>query len=299
MKRMLFPGIAMVLILAGCARRSMVAPGAPPGVRIYRDGSDESLSLRNLTAALDAYDVIFIGEIHDDSLTHVMEREILELLYDRKASLAIALEMFERDVQPLLDAYLKGDLSEEEFLEKSRPWGNYKKAYRPLVEFARENKLAVLAMNVPRRYANLVAMGGKEAMAALPDSERVFLAGELKTPEGRYKERFMETMTGMRGPMGRMDPENLYVAQCLKDDTMAESIHRFLETNPGTRVVSYQGDFHSAFGLGIPEKLRGLRPGIRVAVIAIVPQEDPDSASPGENAGQGDFLIFVKRIAQG
>jgi uncharacterized iron-regulated protein len=296
---MIFPAaIGLGLILGGCARRGLVAPEVPTGVRIYRDGADAALSLRAMSGALDPYDVIFIGEIHDDSLTHVMEREILEILYGRDEDLALALEMFERDVQPVLDAYLAGEVSEEVFLEKSRPWGNYSEAYRPLVEFARINRLPVLAMNVPRRYANRVAMGGEKVMAAVPDSERVFLARKLKVLEGRYRDRFMETMTGMKGPMGRMNPENLYAAQCLKDDTMAESIQRFLEENPDTRVVSYQGDFHSAFGLGIPGKLRGLRPGVRIAVITIVPLEDTASAVPGEYAGQGNFLIFVKRISQ-
>src|SRR4030042_554072 len=80
--------------------------------------------------------------------------------------------------------------SEEVLLAGSRPWGNYKKAYRPIVEFAREKGLPVIAMNVPRKYAARLAMKGPAALEALPDSEKVFVARELKVLDDEYRERF-------------------------------------------------------------------------------------------------------------
>ena len=61
------------------------------------------------------------------------------------------MEMFERDAQIVLDEYLNDLITEKKFLDDSRPWENYKTDYRPLVEFARVNKLNVIAANAPRR----------------------------------------------------------------------------------------------------------------------------------------------------
>ena len=54
------------------------------------------------------------------------------------------------DIQPILDRYLSGAISEAAFLKASRPWPNYAADYRPVVEFAREHHWRVIAANVPR-----------------------------------------------------------------------------------------------------------------------------------------------------
>jgi uncharacterized iron-regulated protein len=265
---------------------------------IFSDADATRMSLDALVGRLQDVDVVFVGEVHDDSLTHILEYALLEALYDKDAALAVSLEMFERDVQQTLDDYLGGRISEETFLSLARPWGNYKAAYRPLVEFARSHGLPVLAMNVPRRYAGRVAMMGEAGLSGLSDSERLWSANELKALDNGYKERFMDLMGGDRpAPMARMDPENLYKAQCLKDDTMAESIHLFRRTHPGVRVISYQGDFHSAYGLGIVKKLTLLDPAVRVAVLTVIPADRVDEPDVASHRAQGEYLIFVERIA--
>jgi uncharacterized iron-regulated protein len=78
----------------------------------------------------------------------------------RKKKCRPSLEMFERDVQIVLDEYVKDLITEKKFLDDSRPWNNYKTDYRPLVEYAKQNKLPVIAANAPRRYINMVSRGG-------------------------------------------------------------------------------------------------------------------------------------------
>ena len=152
-------------------------------------------------------------------------------------------------------------------------------------------------MNVPRRYAAQVAMRGEGALAALPDSEKVFIARELKPLDDEYRRRFLNQMGGSDRPaaMSRVNPENLYKAQCLKDDTMAESMAGFLDGHPGMRIVSYQGDFHSAFGLGIVKKLALLKPEIRSVVVSVAPVEGDWTAIDPQWKNQGDFVIVVPR----
>ena len=266
---------------------------------ITNGAGDTQLTLDKLVDSLIDADAIFVGEIHNDSLTHAVEYELLKLIYQKQDKVAIALEMFERDVQKAMNRYLSGDITEDEFLKVSRPWGNYQKAYRPLVEFAREKDLPVLAMNIPRRYARRVAMMGEMGVTALSDSEKVWVAAELKALDDEYKKRFMDQMgTSRPGPMAKIDPENLYRAQCIKDDTMAESIFQFIQERPGVKVVSFQGDFHSAFSLGIVKKLKLLKPSIKTVVVSVIPVDDINNVDAVSHKDRGDFLIFVQRFIQ-
>jgi uncharacterized iron-regulated protein len=82
--------------------------------------------------------------------------------------------MFERDVQDILDAYLEGNISEKTFLKQSRPWPNYLKDYRPLIEFARKKGMPVIAANIPRGTAAAVAMENKVSPVVMGE-DRIYL----------------------------------------------------------------------------------------------------------------------------
>ncbi len=282
-------------LILNCGTKSSLPPVLKQNISI-RDSSGKLLpEMNEMIKRLTKTEVIFVGEIHNDSLTHVVEVELLKRIFHRGHNIAISLEMFERDVQKYLDDYLEEKITEKKFLSVSRPWNNYKTAYRPLVEFAKEKGLPVLAMNVPRRYANRVAVMGGAALEALPDSEKVWVARQLKPLNDEYKKRFIQEMGGTRpGPMMRFKPENLYKAQCLKDDTMAESIAEFLEKHPGIKIVSYQGDFHSDYSLGIVKKLKLLNPSVKVSVVSIVPVKDLGKIKIESFKNRADFLIFVQ-----
>ena len=296
MKRWIIPFIPMVVLL-GCDPHIQLPSDLSENMMITGASGTEQIDFYSFVERLTAADVVFIGEIHDDSLTHVLELALLEAIHRKNKDIAVAMEMFERDVQGQMDGYLAGDIEEEEFLTSSRPWNNYSMAYRPLVEFAKEHGLPVIAMNVPRRYARMVAMMGEDALADVPEDERAWMASELKVLDDKYKERFLGVMGKNRsGPMGRMNPENMYLAHCLKDDTMAESIHTFLETHPGMTMVSYQGDFHSAFRLGIVQKLSLLNDDVESLVVSVIPVENVETVRPDQFVNQGDYLVFVERI---
>lgn len=219
----------------------IVLSGVPSGT-IMR-GSAE-VSPGEMIENLMTFDGVFIGEKHDDPLAHEWELFIWEALAEDGR--ALALEMFETDVQDILSSYLAGEITEEEFLETSRPWGNYASDYAPLVESARERGLRVIAANVPRRYAAMVASGGYGALAGEP----FFMELRIDSSSVFYREKFMATMEAMGDGMHGMpmDHGNMYRAQLLKDAVMAASIS-------GERFVFVCGGFHSDHHSGIPDQL--------------------------------------------
>jgi len=291
---------APLLLLAAAACAPAARPGAAPTpmpsgnvsashaafvVHDVRGGRVATLDA--IVEAAREADVVFLGELHDDDVAHAVQRQVLEGLRQRGARAVLAMEMFERDVQPLLDAYLAGRASEAEFLAGARPWPNYATDYRPLVELARARGWPVVASNAPRPLASLVSRGGLRALDTLAAASRAHVAAELRCPDDAYRTKFVALMGDMAGhggapADGAAMAQRFYEAQCVKDETMAESVAAALA--PGTTVVHVNGSFHSDEGLGAVERLRRRRPDARLLVISVAP--------PGAEARSlGDYVI--------
>lgn len=272
--------------------------------RVYQTNLKTFSDFEAMLAELARADVVMVGEQHDDPNTHRLEAAILQGLVRRNVDATVSLEMFERDAQQLVDGYLGGSLTEEEFLKGSRPWPRYATDYRPLVELARVKGWPVIASNVPRTYASAVAKGGVAILDALAPSERALIAQDIQCPADAYFERFAETMNSHPMPGAenqsaeerRAINERFYFAQCVKDETMAESIAREVERKdrrPGP-VVHYNGAFHSDFGAGAAERVRRRLPGRRVVVLSMLPVADIDTVAPeGEELRRADYLVYT------
>ncbi|HEX3926732.1 MAG TPA: ChaN family lipoprotein [Gemmatimonadales bacterium] len=269
--------------------------------RVYDTRHHRFADLESAAAELARDDVVFLGETHDDPATHRMELAVLEAVARRRSDVVLALEMFERDVQPALDAYLAGTISEDAFLKVSRPWPNYATDYRPLVEFAREHHWRVIAGNVPRRIAATVSSKGLDALKTLPDSERSRVATDIQCPHDDYFTRFVAAMgthpmgdgpAPSKAELGRMTA-TFYQAQCIKDETMAESVARLRGAAPAPLVIHVNGDFHSDYGLGTAARVRRRLPHDRIAVVSMLPVASLDTIDVKTPRKRGDWLVFV------
>ncbi|MCC6465621.1 MAG: ChaN family lipoprotein [Planctomycetes bacterium] len=247
------------------------------GYQILGDG-EEPLPLPELLKKLEGFDVIFVGELHGNPGSHRLQLEMLRHFAAQPRKLALATEHFERDTQQVLDAYLGGTMPEAEWMKKGRPWPNHAD-YRPLVELCREKKLPVLAGNIPRRLAARVNKEGPEVLEAFSAEDRAFAARALVAEPGAYKDKFFKFMNAEEGDE---TAERMYAAQCIKDDTMAESAADWLKANPGARVLHINGGFHSAAGLGVPEKLAALAPGLKIAMVTCISDGEESEAADNE-----------------
>ncbi len=270
-------------------------------LRIIRSENGKELDVAMLAKDLGKYDIIFFGEFHDNQAVHQLQSEILPLL-GAKNELILSFEMFERDVQSVLTAYVRGDINEEEFLTQSRPWGNYATDYRPLVEYAKIHKLQAVAANVPRVYAGKLARQGMEFLDELTDEERAWLAKDITAPEDAYQTAFYELMGGQNSPMHAMNNDllPLYQAQCLKDDTMAESIVLASRAKPLAKLIHFNGDFHSHAFLGTVSRVKAALPKAKIAVISPIYSDDwQNIALSDEDAGAGTYIIYLPQPGEG
>ncbi|MCK9310544.1 MAG: ChaN family lipoprotein [Candidatus Cloacimonetes bacterium] len=267
-------------------------------LRIVQAKDGKTLTLQNLAKGLEAYDIIFFGEFHDNTTLHQLERDILPLL-DGKRELVLSFEMFERDVQQYLTDYVEDKIDEASFLENSRPWGNYDPDYRPLVEYARMHKLNAIAANVPRIYAGKLARQGMGFLEEMDAEERTWLALKITAPDDEYKTAFYTLMGADSSPMHAMSAdinaiEPIYQAQCLKDDTMAESIVFALKAKPKARLIHFNGDFHSHAFLGTVSRVKEALPKLKIAVISPVYAPDWQNQKLSDDDKQaGTYIIYL------
>lgn len=286
---------------------SMTAPHAdtPRGSgytphRVYDVAAGAFIDLETLAARTAAADVLFFGERHAHTPTHRMQHALLESLA-RRGGATLSLEMFERDVADVVAAYVADELDHAAFLAASRPWARYFPDYHPLVEHARAHGWQVIAANVPRDVAGLIARDGLDALDALDDAARTHIAAEIDCPNDDYRARFIEEMA--RHPSAdSADVDNgsedvrrqrYYESQCVKDETMAESIAAAAAGGAVRPIVHVTGSFHSDRGDGIPTRVRRRMPDLTMLSITSVPIADLDAADPAPHLERADFLLFT------
>ncbi len=259
-----------------------------PRLEDCRDGND--VTVNQLVSDLARCDVVFLGEQHDNDSGHQFQLDVITELVNQGRSVVISTEQFERDVQGAVDDYLSGRIDEDSFLKASRPWKNYPQHYRPIIEFAKDHKLPVLAANVPRRIASDASSGKELALADIP-----FVPRKSTTTKNAYWQNFSATMKGHLGADGDEKLNLFFASQCLKDDSMAEAITDFLATNSHDRkiVVHLCGHFHSDYGLGTVSRTLQRNPLLRFTVVTMeTPSADNKPADIEKIRSRGHYVFW-------
>lgn len=218
-----------------------------------------SLSFEDLIGILSTQDVIYIGEEHHNRF-HVMAAvKILEALVSQGRRPAVALEMFSWDVQPALTRYLTEQTSIQTFLEAvqwERTWGGAYEDYAPLIDFARERHLRVLALNPPRSLVRRVVSVG--LAKALRESEAIAWGMNQDLPEDRpYADLISKQIMLCHPGLSEQGYQRMYEASQFRDEGMAKIITDYLRDRQSGQgpLLSYTGGGHIQYDLPIPKRV--------------------------------------------
>lgn len=229
-------------------------------------------------------DMVLFGELHNNPIAHWLQYELASDLHQRRR-LKLGAEMFETDNQDALTSYLHGEVDEKGLDTLARLWSNFKTDYAPLVNFARENKLAFIATNIPRRYASMVFRDDFGALDPLPEAEKKWIA-PLPIAYDPELPGYKNMLTMMGGHGGETFPK----AQAIKDATMA---HFILENfTDGELFLHFHGTYHTDNYEGILWYLKLKRPDLNYVTISTVEQDNVRKLNE-EHHNKADFILVV------
>lgn len=260
-----------------------------PAYKFYNQKGKE-VKFSKMVNELSQYDIVLFGEHHNNSINHWLQLQLTKELYKKtNGKLILGAEMFERDNQSQLNKYIAGELDEKVLKDSMRLWNNFTTDYKPLLDFAKTNKLEFIATNIPRRYASIVAKKGLDCLNTVTQKEKAWmmkLPVEVTLDTPGYPE-MLEMMGDHAGP----NAMNFVAAQAVKDATMAESILNAYQS--GKLFLHYHGDYHSKEYGGIYWYLKKANPNLKIAVISVFESENPNLPTPKENYKPTEFnLVF-------
>ena len=268
--------------------------------KIYSVKQAKEVGINDIIEDMKNNDVLFYGEEHNDSVTHFLENKIFESLFQKyQSNMALSMEMFERDVQPIMNEYLTSEIREKNFKKDARAWSNYRD-YRPMVEFCKTNKLDVVCANAAGRYSNLAGRKGQKALMALPlESKKFFAPLPYDTASGKYYNKLMglshdpNDTAKKAAPVMGMGGFNLVMAQSLWDATMAYSISEYLKLHKGKKVFQVNGRFHSDEGFAVVNQLKKYNPKIKLLIISSGSDEAFPNIDWNKHKHLGDYIIIT------
>jgi len=214
-----------------------------------------SRALKELAKA----NVVYLGETHDRLQDRKAQLKIIRELQKRNYQIAIAMEMFQIPYQGAIDDYLAGKLSERELIERTeynQRWGYPWESYAPILRFAKEKQLSVLALNTPSEITRQVAREGLDSLT--PQQRKIIPpTSEIRTDNAAYRQMLAKTFEQHQhfshGNSSGFD--RFFLAQVLWDETMAAEVAKFVKANPKHQVVVIAGQGHIIYGYGIPSRV--------------------------------------------
>ncbi len=256
--------------------------------QIY-DKSGQAIPYDSMLAKIQNADIILFGELHNNAVCHWLELEVaMDLYKTKKDKLVLGAEMFESDDQIVMNEYLTGLIKHKHFTSEAKMWNNYGTDYRPLVDFAKEQKLNFIATNIPRRYANMVARNGLSSLESLSKQAKSYIAPlkfEVDMNLDCYK-MFID----MNMSHGEQTPEKMAKAQASKDATMA---HFILENfKSGNTFLHYNGAYHSDNFESIYWYLKQANKKLKIVTISTCEQEDLDQLDK-DSQGVADYILVT------
>lgn len=238
--------IILLIILLGVNLGTSISAAA----HSFNLTTQQVTTFAEIVADLQQSRAVFVGEMHGEAGHHSAQLQVIKKLHESGADVSIGLEMFRRDGQQALDRWVRGDLDEFEFGEIFlQHWSNWH-AYRDIFLFAREEKIPLIGLNIPREIVSQVA---REGFASLSDAQRAQLPLAACNVSPEYQ-KFIR-----RALQGHADNESNFgqfcEAQMLWDGSMAKNLEDYLQQHPQQIVVVLAGNGHS-WKHGIPAQLK-------------------------------------------
>jgi uncharacterized iron-regulated protein len=214
---------------------------------------------QQIVTQLQTANIVYLGETHDSESDHQQQLAIIQALFKYKSKLAIGMEMFQRPAQPLLDRYLAGKITIAALRQQTefdKRWGFKWESYAPILEFAKINRLQIIALNTPTEITRKVAKQGLESLTTA-ELQYIPPIAEIDRSNAKYQQMILASYQQHAGivSIASKSFDRFYTAQLLWDETMAERTANFAQQNPDYQTIVLAGRSHIIYGYGIPDRV--------------------------------------------
>jgi uncharacterized iron-regulated protein len=248
-------GLVVISFLWGCAGKSdtVLIKDTSKTVKpdtIISAKTGKTVTFDQLMADLNRHQIIFVGENHTNPAHHAIQQKIIEAVFKNTPSMRVGMEMFDRSYQEVLSLWSAGGLDEETFLRKVHWYANWRHdfaLYRNILLFIKENRIKIVALNIPSYIPARIRVGGIDNLS---DTDRQYLPKEIDTSNAAHR-NYVEQVFNQHHLRGNVKFDDFYMAQCVWDEIMAESIAANLG---GKKIVVLAGNGHIQYKYGIPER---------------------------------------------
>jgi uncharacterized iron-regulated protein len=224
---------------------------------IVHVATGEKITFSQLADSFDGARIVYVGEVHSNKESHELELQVLKEFYKRNGdNIAVGLEMFKRPHQDILDKWTDGEISEKELLfstDWDDEWGYDYNHYKDIMDFIRDNKIPVVALNIRESSRKKIRRNGIEGLS---EEERKTLP-EIDTTD-IYHRRYLERIKKRHGDTDVSEAfERFYLIQCVWEDVMADSISKYLSSPEGEdkKLLVLIGGGHVIYHFGVPKRV--------------------------------------------
>ncbi len=316
MKKIIFPFIILIPFAAAAAVKKpeaniekRTAPAAAPAPIVLTTSAPnfclmgaQSGKAFNGEAAFESIvwksDVVYVGETHDQALDHLAQLEALKAMrIARGSKIAVGFEMLDQTLQPVLDDYAAGNISENDFLAKTgweKEWGFDFKLYKPLFDFIAANHLRALALNVPREVVAKIARQGLGSLDA--DEKRYLPENVTVTQHKKYNEYLKASFAGHGdSPMAKMfTMENYLASMAAWNEGMGARVADFVNANPGYEVLVIAGNGHLMYNAAMPASVKARAKTARQVSFYTENASACPAIMPAANKDMANYIWYLK-----
>ena len=292
-KRPAPPAAAAQLVLTG-DRPNFCIAGSQSGKAFHGEAAFKSIVWKS--------DVVYLGETHDQPLDHAAQLEALKAMkIARGYKIAVGFEMLSAKLQPVLDEYAAGRLTEADFLSRTdwkSEWGFDFSLYKPLFDFVIANKLRALALSVPKEVTARIAGAGLEG---LTPGERQFLPEKVEiTRHQKYndylKASFTEQGNSSTGKTAALD--NYLASVAASNEGMGGRIAAFLAENPGYAVLVIAGNDRVIYNAAVPASVKSRIKGVRQASFFTEDAVECPVTMPKEHKDLANYIWYINHTPE-
>lgn len=195
--------------------------------------------------------VIYIGEEHPNTAHHEIQLDLIRRLHKRVPDLAIGMEMFDFRYDMILDLWSAGEMERDSLIRKTHWYANWKwdyDLYADIFDYVRDNNIRLVGLNIPFHIPSRVRIGG---MDGLLEDDRRYLPASVDLGNSAHRAYVEEIFNRHPHFKGDAAFDFFYEAQCVWEDTMAESVAGKMGDSP---MVVLAGNGHIIKKFGIPDR---------------------------------------------